>query len=212
MARVTLGTIAQQMGLSKFAVSRALSGKSGVSEETRRNVEAVATKLGYVKPAPSRAPSLALVFNDTDYINSELQLMVQAGVQAEAKRRGYQVARAGRTTPTRSRRPCAAARRASSSARTIARDLRAHLCPRHPDRPHQRLPRSARGHRHRHRSRPRGRRRGREVPRRARPSRDRLCPRRAALSRPHRAPLRRARSARGVSRCTCSTTCASSPS
>lgn len=91
MARVTLATIAHDMGLSKFAVSRALAGKSGVSEETRRKVEAVALELGYVKPPPSRAPSLALVFNDTDYINSELQLMVQAGVHAEAKRRGYQV-------------------------------------------------------------------------------------------------------------------------
>jgi LacI family transcriptional regulator len=91
LARITLGTIAQQMGLSKFAVSRALAGKSGVSEDTRRKVEAVALELGYVKPPPSRAPSLALVFNDTDYINSELQLMVQAGVHAEAKRRGYQV-------------------------------------------------------------------------------------------------------------------------
>src|SRR5688572_19910223 len=91
MARVTLGTIAKEMGLSKFAVSRALAGKSGVSEETRRRVEVVATELGYTKPPTSRAPSVALVFNDTDYINGELQLMVQAGVQAEAKRRGYQV-------------------------------------------------------------------------------------------------------------------------
>lgn len=92
MSRVTLGTVAQEMGLSKFAVSRALAGKSGVSEETRRKVVAVAAELGYVKLAgQSRAPSIALVFNDTDYINSELQLMVQSGVQAEAKRRGYQV-------------------------------------------------------------------------------------------------------------------------
>jgi LacI family transcriptional regulator len=91
MPRVTLETIAREMGLSKFAVSRALAGKSGVSEETRRKVEAIALDLGYMKPPPSRAPSLALVFNDTDYINSELQLMVQSGVHAEARRRGYQV-------------------------------------------------------------------------------------------------------------------------
>jgi LacI family transcriptional regulator len=92
MARVTLDIIAREMGLSKFAVSRALAGKDGVSDETRRRVEAVAAEMGYVKPVPSsRLPSVALVFNDTDYINSELQLMVQAGVQAEARRRGYQV-------------------------------------------------------------------------------------------------------------------------
>jgi LacI family transcriptional regulator len=92
MARVTLDIIAREMGLSKFAVSRALAGKDGVSDETRRRVEAVAAEMGYVKPTTtSRLPSVALVFNDTDYINSELQLMVQAGVQAEARRRGYQV-------------------------------------------------------------------------------------------------------------------------
>lgn len=92
MSRVTLDTIARKMGLSKFAVSRALSGKDGVSAETRRRVEAVAAQMGYARPAiSSRVPSIALVFNDTDYINSELQLMVQAGVHAEAKRLGYQV-------------------------------------------------------------------------------------------------------------------------
>ena len=89
MARVTLADIAGELGLSKFAVSRALSGKDGVSDETRRRVESVAAQMGYVKlVTASRLPSVALVFNDTDYINSELQLMVQAGVQAEAKRRG----------------------------------------------------------------------------------------------------------------------------
>lgn len=92
MARVTLDLIAHRLGLSKFAVSRALAGKDGVSEETRRRVEATAAEMGYVKPTTgSRLPSVALIFNDTDYINSELQLMVQSGVHAEARRRGYQV-------------------------------------------------------------------------------------------------------------------------
>ena len=92
MQRVTLGTIAARMGLSKFAVSRALAGKSGVSEATRRRVEEVAAELGYVRTAPAaQPPVIALVFNDTDLINSELQLQVHAGVQVEARRRGYQV-------------------------------------------------------------------------------------------------------------------------
>jgi LacI family transcriptional regulator len=87
MPRVTLDTIARQTGLSKFAVSRALAGKDGVSDETRRRVEAAAEELGYVKPtATSRLPTVA-----PDFINSELQLMVQSGVHAEARRRGYQV-------------------------------------------------------------------------------------------------------------------------
>jgi LacI family transcriptional regulator len=92
MQKTTLGVLARELGLSKFAVSRALAGKSGVSEDTRRRVEALAAERGYVRPAPNRSsPRIALIFNDTDYINSELQLMVQAGVHAEAKRRGYQV-------------------------------------------------------------------------------------------------------------------------
>jgi LacI family transcriptional regulator len=92
LERVTLGAIAARMGLSKFAVSRALSGKSGVSEETRRRVQEVAAELGYTRPAaPVSTRTLGLVFHDTDLINSELHLLIQSGVQAEAQRRGYQV-------------------------------------------------------------------------------------------------------------------------
>ncbi|RYE88391.1 MAG: LacI family transcriptional regulator [Hyphomicrobiales bacterium] len=92
MAKVTLSTIASHMGLSKFAVSRALSGKDGVSEETRRRVAAVAAELGYARPVDAvEAPQLGIVFHDTDLINSELHLLIQSGFQAEAQRRGYQV-------------------------------------------------------------------------------------------------------------------------
>lgn len=92
MERVTLGVIADRLGLSKFAVSRALSGKSGVSEETRRRVRDMAVELGYARPEPSVATrTLGLVFHDTDLINSELHLLIQNGVQTEAQRRGYQV-------------------------------------------------------------------------------------------------------------------------
>jgi len=92
MARVTLSVIAQATGLSKFAVSRALSGKSGVSEETRRRVQAAAEELGYVRAQPTvEMKTIGLVFQDTDLINSELHLLIQSGVQTEAQRRGYQV-------------------------------------------------------------------------------------------------------------------------
>jgi LacI family transcriptional regulator len=92
MARVTLTTIAQHTGLSKFAVSRALSGKDGVSDETRRRVREVAAELGYVRPViDTEVPALGVVFHDTDLINSELHLLIQSGIQAEARRRGYQI-------------------------------------------------------------------------------------------------------------------------
>jgi len=94
MVRVTLSTIARKTGLSKFAVSRALSGKSGVSEETRRRVTATAEELGYVRavPQPPATATLGLVFHDMDLVNSELQVLIQSGVQAEAQRLGYSVA------------------------------------------------------------------------------------------------------------------------
>lgn len=92
LERVTLGVIAARLGLSKFAVSRALSGKSGVSEETRRRVQEAADALGYARPvAATEAKTIGVVFHDTDLINSELHLLMQNGMQGEAQRRGYQL-------------------------------------------------------------------------------------------------------------------------
>ena len=92
MARVTLATIATHTGLSKFAVSRSLSGKDGVSDATRKLVCDVAKELGYAPPKPKGLQrALGLVFHDTDLVNSELHMMVQNGVQRAAQRLGYQV-------------------------------------------------------------------------------------------------------------------------
>ena len=92
MARVTLSTIAERAGLSKFAVSRSLSGKDGVSDETRKRVQDIAAELGYLRPvAETLAPVLGVVFHDADLINSELHLLIQTGIQTEAQRCGYQV-------------------------------------------------------------------------------------------------------------------------
>ncbi|MGE5550471.1 MAG: LacI family DNA-binding transcriptional regulator [Bacteroidota bacterium] len=52
--RVTMRTIAEELGLAESAVSRALSGKKGVSEETRQRILAAARRQGYVaKQVPS---------------------------------------------------------------------------------------------------------------------------------------------------------------
>jgi LacI family transcriptional regulator len=92
MARVTLSTIAEMTGLSKFAVSRSLAGKDGVSDETRRRVQQVAAELGYQRVVEAvQAPVLGVVFHDTDLVNSELHLLIQSGFQTEAQRGGYQV-------------------------------------------------------------------------------------------------------------------------
>ncbi|TYP79737.1 LacI family DNA-binding transcriptional regulator [Paenibacillus methanolicus] len=47
MAKISMQTIADHLGLSKYSVSQALSGKPGVSEETRQRVWAAAKTLGY---------------------------------------------------------------------------------------------------------------------------------------------------------------------
>ena len=53
--RVTLEDVARPVGLSANTVSRALNGKSGVSETTRARVLAEAERLGYVPNAHARS-------------------------------------------------------------------------------------------------------------------------------------------------------------
>jgi LacI family transcriptional regulator len=91
MSRITLQMIAQETGLSKFAVSRALAGKSGVSEETRGRVAAAADRLGYRKAPTADPRRIGVILNDTDVINSELHMQIQSGVQREAARLGLAV-------------------------------------------------------------------------------------------------------------------------
>ena len=50
--KITIQDIANEVGMSKYAVSRALSGKSGVSPETRQYIVQSAEQLGYFKGKP----------------------------------------------------------------------------------------------------------------------------------------------------------------
>jgi LacI family transcriptional regulator len=87
MKRVTLKRIAEEVGLSTFAVSRALSGKDGVSEATRHAVSTAATQLGYARAPLAATPrEIGVIFHDLDVVNSELRLRIQSGVQREAQR------------------------------------------------------------------------------------------------------------------------------
>ncbi|WP_421726146.1 LacI family DNA-binding transcriptional regulator [Bauldia sp.] len=87
--RVTMQMLAEATGLSKFAVSRALSDKPGVSEATRKRVHAAATELGYRKPTPAHRRTIGLLFDDVHGINSELQIQLQSGARREAERLGF---------------------------------------------------------------------------------------------------------------------------
>ena len=50
--KITIQDIANEVGMSKYAVSRALSGKSGVSTETRQYIVQTAEQLGHFKEKP----------------------------------------------------------------------------------------------------------------------------------------------------------------
>ena len=59
--KITMQTIANELGLAKSAVSRALSGKKGVSEQTRRRVIAAARRCGYLPKKISSSMPAQLV-------------------------------------------------------------------------------------------------------------------------------------------------------
>jgi len=89
MARVTVQSIADQLGLSKFAVSRALSGHPGVSATTRAAVVELAERLGYSprsRPQAKKA-NIEIIYHDPDVMYRDLWTEVQAGAQIEATQR-----------------------------------------------------------------------------------------------------------------------------
>ncbi|MFC0334324.1 LacI family DNA-binding transcriptional regulator [Paenibacillus sepulcri] len=69
--KITMQDIADHVGVSKFAVSKALSGKSGIKPETRDKIVQAAAQLGYrfitkEEPAAEEQPKAA-AFGETDH-------------------------------------------------------------------------------------------------------------------------------------------------
>ncbi|MEM7442667.1 MAG: LacI family DNA-binding transcriptional regulator [Pseudomonadota bacterium] len=90
MAKVTLQSIAEQVGLSKYAVSRALAGKSGVSEQTREKIVSLAAQLGYERPtSKAQRMAIAIICEDEDLINGELNQKILAGIRHQTHECGY---------------------------------------------------------------------------------------------------------------------------
>lgn len=90
----TILDIALEAGVSKSAVSRALLGQGEVSAKTRDRIERAAEKLGYVANAmarglvSSRTKTLGVVLRD---VTRPFYAELQAGMQIQAERRGYQI-------------------------------------------------------------------------------------------------------------------------
>ncbi len=90
MSRVTIGGLADQLGLSKASVSYALNGQPGVSEDTRRRVLDLATSLGWHPSSSARALSRSrtdaigiVLRRDPELLGSEPYYMsLLAGVES----------------------------------------------------------------------------------------------------------------------------------
>jgi LacI family transcriptional regulator len=92
--RLTIQDVADRVGLSKFSVSRALSGKPGVGEATRERVMQAAHDMGY-RHVPERqaaaARQILFVRQEIDPVSSELWLNIMHGAEREAERRGLAI-------------------------------------------------------------------------------------------------------------------------
>ena len=91
--RLTIQDVAEKVGLSKFSVSRALSGKPGVGEATRARVLQAAHAIGYrIDPSIAAKPSQILfIRQEIDPVASELWLNVMHGAEREAERHGLSI-------------------------------------------------------------------------------------------------------------------------
>ena len=93
--KITLDDLSRELKLSKFSISRALSGRPGVSEATRQTVLNAARELGYnhaatVGPAPDSG-IVHLVIPRADAMNSSFWVEVISGAEAEARATGFKL-------------------------------------------------------------------------------------------------------------------------
>lgn len=96
MARkITLDDLSRELKLSKFSISRALSGRPGVSEATRQVVLNAARDLGYNHAATAGPATdggiVHLVIPRADAMNSSFWVEVISGAEAEARATGFKL-------------------------------------------------------------------------------------------------------------------------
>ncbi len=92
-SRVTIQDLADRLGLSKFSVSRALSGKPGVGKATRDRVLRAAHSMGYRVSQEFAQTNGQVLFirQEVDPVSSELWLNLLHGAEMEGERRGLSV-------------------------------------------------------------------------------------------------------------------------
>lgn len=90
--KVTLEDVAREVGLSRFLVCRALTGKPGVNEQTRRRIQEVADRIGYrgrkrKKQSNNEVTSVALLI-DAEEVGRVFWTRVIRGIEAAARNSG----------------------------------------------------------------------------------------------------------------------------
>jgi LacI family xylobiose transport system transcriptional regulator len=136
--RTTIAFIADQTGVSVPTVSKVINGRSDVSSETRRRIEAAIIEHGYERGARSVGPSplIEIIFHE---LESEWALEIVRGVERVAGRRHLAVVLSemqGRRTPGRgwiegvlARRPAGVIAVFSDLSETMREQLRARGIP-----------------------------------------------------------------------------------
>lgn len=89
--RVSMQDIADRLNISKYAVSLALNGKKGVSEETRELVVKMAQRMGYFGVAYEKAAANKILVCIPEYIrwDSFFYNGIYWAVENRAKQKGY---------------------------------------------------------------------------------------------------------------------------
>ena len=88
--KITLDDIARETGLSKYAVSRAISGKSGVSAATRERVLQMCENLGYTRMSSSVARKYIVLFTPKSQMDTAgFWMRVIQGVETAATKKGF---------------------------------------------------------------------------------------------------------------------------
>jgi DNA-binding LacI/PurR family transcriptional regulator len=100
MSSPTIQQLANELGVHKATVSRALSGKPGVSDGVRRRILEAADQRGFFPNgqarslATSRTETIALVFCDetSEFLTNPFYSKVLAGIAAETAKHEFSLA------------------------------------------------------------------------------------------------------------------------
>lgn len=96
-SKVTMQDIADRLNLSKNSVSQAISGKDGVSEETRKLILDTAEQMGYIYQAGRKKSQsetsgyIALIASDFAFAQKGFFGEIYLSVEQEARQRGKQL-------------------------------------------------------------------------------------------------------------------------